>query len=320
MSSRASGSSVGRNRSAYQRSRRCRRRRSAPTRAGRPASPRRRRRRPAPAATRSGSASRGGGAFRSCRRSRLSGALSGRSSQKTERILEPLGARRVTPHLRAAVAGRGRARRSARGTGFVVRISTSPATTPSSSSHRSSGTSGSIRSVLPGSADGEAHDLGAPLARVPLRVPGAPRPQPLVQPLDHAPQPTRRVESGYASSSQTAIATGTVPGRRGSSRTARRALRSADPARSISSSNVSACAGHAAMPDGRLRLRTVLGARPGDRPQHALRRDRRRAAVRLGHDHPELGRSDPACHVDRADAAADRLAEASHRLPPPRSA
>ena len=82
--------------------------------------------------------------------------------------------------------------------------------------------------------------------------------------------------TGYSTSSessQTAIETVTVPALGGSRRTARRALRSADPARSTRPSNVSAWAGQAAMPTA------ASGWRPAGERTRAIARSSRSAAT-----------------------------------------
>ena len=53
----------------------------------------------------------------------------------------------------------------------------------------------------------------------------------------------------------------------------------------------------------------ALGPDAGDRPQHPLGGDRRGAAVGLAHDHAELGGAHAAGDVQRADAAADGVAQ-----------
>src|SRR5204862_3510222 len=88
----------------------------------------------------------------------------------------------------------------------------------------------------------ERLDPARPTGSVPFWMPGRPAP-------DALPGLLHRPAYSSAPSSQTAMETVTVPGfPPDPSRTAWRALRSADPARSISSSKVPAWAGQAAMP------------------------------------------------------------------------
>ena len=92
-------------------------------------------------------------------------------------------------------------------------------------------------------------------------------------------------QTGYSASSpssQTAIETVTVPARASSRRTARRALRSADPARSTSPSNASAWAGQAAMPTAA----SGCGPRASGRGRSpAARRSAATEALRLSVSH-----------------------------------